>query len=635
MAAEEKEKQPTGRLKPVFTILAGAAILVTAAVLFIWPFNLTAREKTAEQWIQEGLTAFKRQDYFQATRAFEAAIRLDPQDGHAPYYLGQVYDSCGRRKEASAWYAKALQNEPALAAASFNLGLLYGIQRAPEMELNLQQQAVVNNPLFAAAWLRVGELYYQREEWKKAVEAYTAAGRNPNAVVDRTLIKTRLSAAMDYLTLDWLPQTTEKLTLPDSSPGSDRLCVRCHNNPPAVHSLERDNTFDCLRCHAPHNPLYPPRLRIPEKNECQICHFEYSSSALKAARKEGALVHIPLINGNCRDCHLEHALGEKSALRINQRVLCFTCHPDYKNELTRPVKHPPYGNSFCTDCHNPHLSKHRGLLWGPQNQMCYNCHFAFKNITLLPVQHSPFEKGFCTSCHEPHASNYRGLLRTDQLRLCYSCHFDRDADLSKPVKHKPYAEGKCVDCHDPHATRTKGLLPAPSQTEFCLLCHSRAYVFGPKHHPAPEGLACTDCHSPHAGYLKALLPKKSPDLCFDCHTFGQGKMALTYYKRSKHGKLSCFECHGKEGFGFGFKTPEERLRVCLSCHPGYTERTRQKGSSKCYLHPVGPPWVDVNTNKLLTCSSTCHNPHGTAYRKLLTGGDGLCLQCHKDKKRRI
>lgn len=632
---ENNKKKPNGPLKTVLLVLTGAAVLIAAAVLFIWPFGALTREKTAEEWIQEGLTAFKKQDYFVASRAFTAAMRINPQDGHAPYYLAQVYDSCGRRQDANKWYTKALRNEPALAAASFNLGLLYGLQRAPEMDATLQQEAVAANPSFAAAWFHLGEIHYNQGRWEEAAEAYCAAGTNPNAVLDRQALSARLSSARNNLAPDWLPENLGKPAAPDKAPRNDLLCTRCHTNPADLHDLRNDNTFDCLRCHAPHNPFYPPRLRIPEKSECQICHFEYSTGALKFARKQGALVHIPLINGNCADCHLEHALGEKSELRVDRQALCFTCHPDYKNELTRPVKHPPYSNSYCTDCHNPHVSKHRGLLWGPQNQMCYNCHFAFKNITTLPVQHSPFQKGFCTSCHEPHASDYRGLLRINQLRLCYSCHFDRDADLSKPVKHKPYAEGKCVDCHDPHAAQTKGLLPAPNQTEFCLLCHSRSYVFGPKHHPAPEGLACTRCHSPHAGFEKALLPAKSPDLCLTCHTFGQGKMALTYYKRSKHGKLSCFDCHGKEGFGFKFESPEEKLRLCLSCHPGYSQKTRQKDKTRCYLHPVGPPWVDVNTEELLTCSSTCHNPHGTPYRKLLTAkGDGLCLKCHKDKEKR-
>lgn len=630
MTEEEKNIKPPVRIKPVFMVIAGAVVLSALVILFICRFGMPSREKTSEQWLEEGLNAFRKQDFFTAAHDFNEAARLDPTSGHAFYYLGQVYDSCGRRDEAKTCYTKALRCEPSLAAASFNLGLLYGLQRAPEMELAAQKQAISSDPAFAGAWFRMGELYYAQSEWADAAESYLSAGQNPNAVINRKLIEERLSEISNRLgTVKNM--ATEKEAPPEEAPSNDRLCTRCHTD--LSHKLKKDNDNNCLRCHAPHNPLFAPKLKTPEKNQCQVCHFEYGPEAVKAARKEGALVHIPMVNGNCMDCHREHALGEKSGLRIDQRALCFTCHPDYNAELSRRVKHPPFANSYCTDCHNPHISKYPGLLWGPQRQMCYNCHFAFKNIGDLPVQHSPFKQGFCTSCHEPHASDHNGLLRINQMRLCYSCHFDRDADLAKPVRHKPYAEGRCCDCHDPHATQTKGLLPAPSQTEFCLRCHSRAYVFGPTHHPVPEGLACTKCHSPHAGFEKALLPKRSPDLCLDCHTFGNDKMALIYYKRSKHGKLSCFDCHGKEGFGFKFETLEEKLNVCLSCHPDFIGKVQLKKGKKYFVHPVGSPWTDINTGELLTCSSTCHNPHGTPYRKLLTGyGDGLCIKCHRDKK---
>lgn len=616
----------------IVALVAGA--LLIAFLLLIWPWGLTAREKTAEQWLREGLAFFRQQRYFLADRAFREALRLDPHHGDAAYYLGQLYDSCWRRREALEWYTRAVETEPALSAAAFNRGLLYGLEGSTEMELASQKQAVETNPAFAAAWFRLGEIYFQRRQWADAAEAYQKAAANPNALVDRELIATRLAAASEHLARKKLAPE-EKFTLPPQEPPpTDRLCTRCHTDAERQHKLKGDTTNGCLRCHAPHNPLMPPLLKRPAMNQCQVCHFEYSEDAIKFARKEGFTVHMPLVNGHCTDCHREHKLGEKSELRTSQRFLCFSCHPDFKGELNRHFQHPPYKNGYCTDCHNPHLSKELALLQGPQNKLCYLCHFVRTNIKELPVQHSPFKNGFCTSCHEPHSSNYRGLLRLQQLRLCYSCHFDREADLAKPYKHKPYAEGKCCDCHDPHAALTKGLLPARSQTEFCLKCHSREYVFGPNHHPVPDSLRCTACHHPHAGYARALLPKKSPDLCFDCHNFGWGKMGLVYFKRSKHGKLACTDCHGGIGLGFRFRTREEALRACLRCHPDYIGKTAKRGKKTCYLHPVGPPWQDWHNGGLLTCSSTCHNPHGTPYRCLLTAyGDGLCLKCHKEKAR--
>lgn len=621
--------QAQKRRAVVLAVVAGAG-LVAAFLLLVWPWGLIAREKTAEQWLKEGLEAFKQQKYFLADRAFREALRLDPRHGDAAYYLGQLYDSCWRRREALKWYTQAFETEPALAAAAFNAGLIYGLNGSADMELASQEQAVTTNPAFAAAWFRLGEIYFERRQWAEAAEAYQHAIENPRVQLDRNLITERLAAATQHLATGELKGEHITGTPPTEAPPSDRLCTRCHADLGRTHKLKNDNPNGCLRCHAPHNPVMPPRLKTPAMNQCQVCHFEYSEEAIKFARGEGALIHMPLVNGHCTDCHREHKLGEKAVLRTSQRLLCFSCHPDTKGELNRHLQHPPYKNGYCTDCHNPHLSRQPALLQGPENKLCYLCHFVGTNIKELPVQHSPFKNGYCTSCHEPHSSNYQGLLRLEQLRLCYSCHFDREADLAKPYKHKPYAEGKCCDCHDPHAALTKGLLPARSQTEFCLKCHSREYVFGPNHHPVPEGLLCTACHHPHAGYARALLPKKSPDLCFDCHDFGWGKMGLLYFKRSKHGKLACTDCHGGTGLGFRFRTREEALRACLHCHPRYIGKTAQRGKKTCYLHPVGPPWEDWHKGGLLTCSSTCHNPHGTPYRCLLTArGDGLCLKCHK------
>ncbi|HIE13413.1 MAG TPA: hypothetical protein EYP63_08325, partial [Desulfotomaculum sp.] len=61
------------RYRCFFIFLGALAAIITAVLLLLWPFGLTAREKTAEQWIMEGLEAFKKQDFFLADRAFKEA----------------------------------------------------------------------------------------------------------------------------------------------------------------------------------------------------------------------------------------------------------------------------------------------------------------------------------------------------------------------------------------------------------------------------------------------------------------------------------------------------------------------------------------------------------------------------------
>ncbi|MHB8050968.1 MAG: hypothetical protein ACYDHQ_07100, partial [Coriobacteriia bacterium] len=51
-------------------------------------------------------------------------------------------------------------------------------------------------------------------------------------------------------------------------------------------------------------------------------------------------------------------------------------------------------------------------------------------------------------------------------------------------------------------------------------------------------------------------------------------------------------------------------------------------------HPVRPVYYDVSARSKLTCTTTCHAPHGTAQgfghllRNYEAGLDGNCLICH-------
>ena len=90
----------------------------------------------------------------------------------------------------------------------------------------------------------------------------------------------------------------------------------------------------------------------------------------------------------------------------------------------------------------------------------------------------------------------------------------------------------------------------------------------------------------------------------------------------------CQTCHTisqahTNGDVTGLQSHEASLKdieVCASCH----ERT-----GLGYNHPVGQA-TDPVTGGLLTCTSSCHDPHASAYPALLRhpNNDSLCLNCH-------
>jgi predicted CXXCH cytochrome family protein len=83
------------------------------------------------------------------------------------------------------------------------------------------------------------------------------------------------------------------------------------------------------------------------------------------------------------------------------------------------------------------------------------------------------------------------------------------------------------------------------------------------------------------------------------------------------------------------KTSQPQL--CYQCH---TKAEFESTSPSRTLpwgcpHPTSGSWDPV-ANAPLTCTSTCHNPHGSPYYKMLRvaygsdgmGADYLCLNCH-------
>ena len=85
-----------------------------------------------------GLAYFKQKDYEKAERAFQQAIRLNPDDAIAYNHLGILKRLRGEFDSARLTYQKAIQIDNEYAGAYLNLGILYDIY-LQDLELALQQ----------------------------------------------------------------------------------------------------------------------------------------------------------------------------------------------------------------------------------------------------------------------------------------------------------------------------------------------------------------------------------------------------------------------------------------------------------------------------------------------------------------
>lgn len=325
---------------------------------------------------------------------------------------------------------------------------------------------------------------------------------------------------------------------------------------------------------------------------------------------------------------LSNVEGGASELTMPSDQLCWTCHGDMGKMLHYEYPHSPFENGHCTDCHDPHASNHAALLKQDERDLCTTCHPIGPELARKQV-HPPVANRFCTDCHDPHASRYKGILVADQKDLCFRCH-PTVAPLSlKAVQHQPFMNGECTSCHEPHGSDYMPLLKKPEPT-LCYKCHPAiADSFSkPSHHPVgTAGLTCSDCHDPHGADYPGLVSATGNDMCYRCHA----STIKASYERSAHKGTLCIRCHTPHGSDWAPILIKDNPDVCLQCH---SAAAYDESSSSTYRnnHPVRPKHYDPAAKTGLTCTSTCHDPHGTAYTHMLRGydypQDGQCLQCH-------
>jgi predicted CXXCH cytochrome family protein len=184
---------------------------------------------------------------------------------------------------------------------------------------------------------------------------------------------------------------------------------------------------------------------------------------------------------------------------------------------------------------------------------------------------SPFHSGSCASCHRVNGTDVSSSLRLEVPELCLECHTKTAAAMKDAFRHEIFDHGECLVCHSVHSPAASHLLRA-DVSSLCGQCHAEAarlVTSGP--HGQDPG-ACLKCHLNHSSGAPALLRDKAVSLCLGCHDLG----------------------------------PRGRY------------------------HPVGEGLIDPLTSGELTCTSSCHHPHGSENERMLRqqNSDGLCLSCH-------
>jgi predicted CXXCH cytochrome family protein len=161
---------------------------------------------------------------------------------------------------------------------------------------------------------------------------------------------------------------------------------------------------------------------------------------------------------------------------------------------------------------------------------------------------------------------------------------------------------------------------------FCalLLClaEARGYNRPPFGYEEAADLAsCVECHDRAEDGTMSLKPERE---CASCHEQIVSQMGTAEYVhpalRADQGRAAlCLDCHrfhdAKDKL-----LPDDPIQTCLACHPA----SGGEGS-----HPVGVP--NFRSGREITCTSDCHDPHGSANRWIcrMEPGHALCISCHE------
>lgn len=199
----------------------------------------------------------------------------------------------------------------------------------------------------------------------------------------------------------------------------------------------------------------------------------------------------------------------------------------------------------------------------------------------------------CAACHESaaatHLSGRHGKLD------CASCHAKTAEHLADP---RP---------------ETKPALPGTAACQVCHAKDARRMNWQFSDH-SKGGLTCIQCHGNHSPKAvknadASKLKDASSRLCASCHKDVLARFSMPSHHPVKEGALSCVGCHD----------PHDGKQVSLS---GKTEKCTQCHQAVRGPHTQEHPPVSEDC-------MTCHNPHGSPNRKLLSQAQpALCLQCH-------
>ncbi|MCL6097186.1 MAG: cytochrome c3 family protein [Bacteroidetes bacterium] len=218
-----------------------------------------------------------------------------------------------------------------------------------------------------------------------------------------------------------------------------------------------------------------------------------------------------------------------------------------------------------------------------------------------------------------------GKLISDSLNVYYQLEIESKkapAEYSKSIFHIAGNDARCFSCHENENERKSSVI-SPST---CQSCHGSMYKENFVHGPVDSG-QCETCHNQQmsSGFQPKFEVEKESEVCFECHDDIKEGIAKKKFVHAPVVSGKCTICHSPHASKHEYQLRNSTNQICLTCHDDKNE-----GSHPVIFHPYQNRKDPRNPKRELNCVS-CHNPHFSDFKSILSSADGyfaLCQSCH-------
>jgi tetratricopeptide (TPR) repeat protein len=130
----------------------------------------TRAQSTAEEFIKRGRELIEQKQYYEASKNFDAAVKLDPNSAEANYYRGMYHLD---RKQGIADLTKAIALKSDYAEAYYQRGLHYDLAGDSAAALQDYNKAIELQPRFLEAYRTRAVIYLLAGKGAEAIADYT------------------------------------------------------------------------------------------------------------------------------------------------------------------------------------------------------------------------------------------------------------------------------------------------------------------------------------------------------------------------------------------------------------------------------------------------------------------------------